>query len=80
MRVGSLQVVLEAAKLPRITFHDLRHSCASLMLAQGVPARVVMEILGHSDVRLTMNLYTHVAEELKREASDRMEVFLREAT
>jgi site-specific recombinase XerD len=37
-----------------------RHCCASLLLAQGVPARVVMEILGHSQIALTMNTYSHV--------------------
>ncbi len=41
-------------------FHDLRHSCASLMLAQGIPARTVVDILGHSQVAITRNRYTHV--------------------
>lgn len=71
-----LHRILAAAELPQITFHDLRHSCASLMLAQGVSPRVVMETLGHSDIRLTMNLYTHVAPELQRDAADRMERLL----
>ncbi len=46
------------------------------MLAQGIAARVVMETLGHSDIRLTMNLYTHVAPELQRDAATRMERLL----
>jgi len=41
-------------------------------LAQHVPARVVMEILGHSQIALTMNTYSHVAPEVSREAADRM--------
>jgi integrase len=45
---------------------------ASLLLAQNVPARVVMEILGHSQIALTMNTYSHVAPEVSREAADRM--------
>ena len=45
---------------------------AALLLAQHVPARVVMEILGHSQIALTMNTYSHVAPEVSREAADRM--------
>ena len=71
-----LHRILEASGLPQITFHDPRHSCASLMLAQGVAPRVVMETLGHSDIRMTMNLYTHVAAELQGDAAARMERLL----
>ncbi|QNN54972.1 tyrosine-type recombinase/integrase [Nocardioides mesophilus] len=49
---------------------------ASLLLAQGVPARVVMEILGHSQIGVTLNTYTHVDPELNRVATDRMEAAL----
>ena len=49
--------------------HDLRHTAASLMLEQGVAARVVMEILGHSQISVTMNTYTHVDPELNRAAT-----------
>jgi len=52
--------------------HDLRHSCATLLLAQGISPRVVMEVLGHSQIALTMNTYTHVLPELRRDAADRM--------
>ncbi|HCG00892.1 MAG TPA: site-specific integrase [Chloroflexi bacterium] len=65
--------VLERAGLAQRRFHDLRHSCATLLLAQGVPARVVMEVLGHSQIALTMNTYAHVIPELRREAATRME-------
>jgi integrase len=68
------QAALERASLPRLRFHDLRHTAASLMLAQGVPARVVMETLGHSQISLTMNTYSHVVPALQREAADRMDV------
>jgi integrase len=43
-----------------MSFQSLRHSCASILLAQGVPLRDVSEILGHSDVRLTLSTYAHV--------------------
>jgi integrase len=58
--------------LSRMRFHDLRHSAASLLLAQGVHPRVVMELLGHSDIRLTMNTYSHVIPQLTRDAADKM--------
>jgi integrase len=47
-----------------------------MLLVQGVSARVVMEILGHSDIGLTMNTYSHVVPELQRDAADRMESLL----
>jgi integrase len=66
------QRALDRAGLPRMRFQDLRHGAASLLLAQGVHARVVMEQLGHSQISLTMNTYTHVASELQREAARRL--------
>ena len=53
-------------------YHDLRHGAASLMAAQGVSAGVAMEILGHADFATTMNIYTHIAPELQKEASERV--------
>lgn len=68
----TFQRIIERAELRRIRLHDLRHTAASLLLAQGVPARVVMEILGHSQISVTLNTYSHVAPELSRVAADRM--------
>lgn len=70
------QRLLADAGLPRQRFHDLRHACASLLLAQGVPARVVMETLGHSEISLTLNTYSHVMPSVGREAADRMDQLL----
>ncbi len=67
---------LREAGLPQRRFHDLRHTCASLLLAQGVRPRVVMEILGHSQIALTMNTYSHVASALQREAVVKMDALL----
>lgn len=67
---------LERAGLAQRRFHDLRHSCATLLLVQGVSPRVVMEVLGHSQIGLTMNTYSHVIPELRREAADRMDRLL----
>ena len=64
---------LEHARLPQRRFHDLRHSCATLLLVQGVSPRVVMDVLGHSQIGLTMNTYSHVIPDLRREAAQRMD-------
>jgi len=70
------QALLKGRELPRLRFHDLRHGCASLLLAQGVHPRVVMEQLGHSTITLTMNVYSHVIPALQREAAQRMDSML----
>ena len=53
-------------------FHDLRHGAASILLAKGVHPLGV-EMLGHSTIALTMNVYSHVIPELQGEAADQME-------
>ena len=58
--------------LPYRLFYDLRHPCATLLLVQGVHPRVVMEILGHSQISITMNTYSHVIPELGQDAARRM--------
>src|SRR5262249_28166075 len=67
---------LKTAKLPRMRFHDLRHSCASILLAQGIPLRTVMEVLGHSSIRVTGDVYGHVAVRLMSEAAAAMDAAL----
>ena len=71
------KALLERAELRDQRFHDLRHCCASLLLAQGVSARTVMETLGHSQISLTMNTYAHVMPAQKQDAADRMDALLR---
>ena len=58
--------------LPRLTAHGLRHTCATLMLASGVPPKVAAERLGHADPMLFTNLYSHVTPTMQREAADRI--------
>jgi integrase len=57
----------------RIRFHDLRHSCASFLLAQNVHPRVVMEILGHSQVSITLDTYSHVLPDTQRDALSKLD-------
>ncbi|MEU5903950.1 site-specific integrase [Micromonospora sp. NPDC047527] len=69
----SFREIIRRAGLRQVRLHDLRHTAASVLLAQGVPARVVMEILGHSQISVTLNIYAHVAPEVAREAAARLE-------
>lgn len=61
--------LLKAAGVPVITFHDLRHTCATLLLSQNVHPKVVSERLGHSDISVTLDVYSHVLPGLQAEAS-----------
>jgi integrase len=71
-----LDPLLKKAELPHFRVHDLRHFCASLLLAQGVPLKVVSDILGHSQIGITADLYTHVLPSLRKEAIDLMDSIL----
>jgi integrase len=72
--------IVKAAGLPKQRFHDLRHAAITLLGAQGVPVKVIADIVGHSDIRLTQNVYQHVFQPAKRDAANRMNSFLREIT
>jgi integrase len=72
----SFERISDDTGLPRIRLHDARHGCATLLFAAGVPARVVMEILGHSQIAVTMNIYTHVSDDHRREAMGHMDRLL----
>lgn len=69
----SFRPLLERAGLPRVRFHDLRHSAATLLLAGGIHPRVVQERLGHSTISVTMDIYSHVMPTLQREAADHLD-------
>ena len=66
------KTLLKAAGVRNARLHDARHTAATLLLQQGVPARVVMDILGHSQISLTLGTYSHVVSELAQEAAERM--------
>ena len=52
--------LLKKHSLPHIRFHELRHSCASMLIAMGWSLKDVQEWLGHSDVKMTANIYAHL--------------------
>jgi integrase len=69
--------VANSAGIRVIRLHDARHGCATLLTAAGVAPRVVMEILGHSQIAVTMNVYTHVVQDTQREAVSHMDRMLK---
>ncbi|MFE4423898.1 tyrosine-type recombinase/integrase [Streptomyces sp. NPDC056817] len=65
------------AGLRVVRLHDARHGCATLLTAAGVAPRVIMEILGHSQISITMDVYTHVVHDTQREAISHMDRLLK---
>lgn len=62
--------LLDACGLPRIRFHDLRHTNATFLLQSAVPPKIVSVMLGHSGIGVTMDIYSHVLTEMQRPAAD----------
>lgn len=69
--------LLKKAGLPKIRFHDLRHTFASLLLNENVHPKVVQEMLGHSTITLTLDTYSHLLPERQQEAADKIQSLLR---
>jgi integrase len=65
--------LLGRVELPNIRLHDLRHTCATLLLTQGVHAKVVSEMLGHANISITLDPYSHVIPGLGEVAVEAME-------
>ena len=76
MTYRSFRPLLERAGLPRIRFHDLRHTCATLLLLKNVNSKVVQELLGHANISETMDTYSHVLPSMQEAAVSAMEVAL----
>jgi integrase len=55
----SFKPLLRRAGLPNIRFHDLRHTCATLLLVKGVHPKFVQNLLGHKSIKMTLDLYSH---------------------
>lgn len=67
--VANFKQALVAAHLPAIRFHDLRHTCATVLLSRGVHPKVVSEMLGHSSVSITLDIYSHVLPTIQEDAA-----------
>ena len=68
--------LLQRAGLPSIRFHDLRHTAATLLLGQGVHPKIVLEMLGHSTINITLDLYSHVTPTMQRGAVEALDSVL----
>ena len=74
--IRHFQALLAKADLPKIRFHDLRHTAATLLLGRGVHPKIVSEMLGHSNIATTLDLYSHVTPVMQRQAADMMDAVL----
>lgn len=72
----TLQSILKRAGLPKLRNHDLRHSAAAILLASGLSAKAVTELLGHSAVSFTLQVYGHLMDEAKQQTADVMDAAL----
>lgn len=66
---GGLKKLLQRAGLPAIRFHDLRHTCATLLLSARVNPKVVSEMLGHASIAITLDIYSHVLPDMQQDAA-----------
>lgn len=67
----AFRMLLEQAGLPLIRFHDLRHSAATILLSMGVNIKVIQEMLGHSDIAITLRVYGHLLPSMQQEMVDK---------
>jgi integrase len=65
----SFKPLLRQAALPNIRFHDLRHTCATLLLAKGIHPKIAQDRLGHATIAVTMNTYSHVTPHMQEQAA-----------
>jgi len=69
----SFRALLKRTDLPRIGFHDLRHTCATLLLSKVTHPNIVQEMLGHANISMTMDTYSHVLPDMQEKAVSTMD-------
>jgi integrase len=69
----SWKPLLKSAGLPNIRFHDLRHTCATLLLTKAVHPKVVQELLGHASIEITLDIYSHLLPDMGNQAARAMD-------
>ena len=70
------ETAVVAAKLPRIRLHDLRHTHAAMLLARNVHPKIVSERLGHANISITLDTYSHAIPDLRDEAVARLDALM----
>ena len=76
---GAFAAAIRKIDLPAIRFHDLRHGHATQLLRQGIHPKIVSERLGHSNIAITLDVYSHVLPDMQDEAARRIDIALRAA-
>jgi integrase len=79
-RALGIKKLIAESVVPKIRFHDIRHTSATLMLANNVHPKIVQERLGRSDVSMTLNRYSQVTESMQRDVADQMDGFMEGAS
>jgi integrase len=69
----SFRPLLKRSDLPRIRFHDLKHTCATLLLSKGTHPKIVQEMLEHANISMTMDTYSHVLPDMQEKAVSAMD-------
>jgi integrase len=72
--------VRRPGRVPAIRFHDLRHTSATLLLTEGVHGKIVQERLGHANIAMTLDLYSHVTADMQRRAAEAIDAVIDAAT
>jgi integrase len=67
----------DGAQLPKIRFHDLLHSAATILKMAGIPDEAIQKLLGHASVRTTQEIYTHLTPGAEKRAAEKMEEIFR---
>ena len=70
--IDRFKTLLKKANLPAIRFHDLRHSAATILLSMSVHPKVVQELLGHNQISMTMDIYSHVLPTMQKDAVNKL--------
>ncbi len=78
LRNRSFKPLLNRMELPPIRFHDLRHTCATLLLSKNVNSKIVSEMLGHANIAITLDTYSHVLPDMQEKAARALEAALRQ--
>jgi integrase len=78
LRKREFAPLLRRAGLPHIRFHDLRHTAASLLLRRGVNPKIVSELLGHANIGITLDIYSHVTPDMQQAYARTMDEVLAE--
>jgi integrase len=73
------RLISRMSDLPRVRFHDLRHSHATQVLLAGVHPKIAQERLGHATITTTLDLYSHVTETMQGDAAERLDAVFRSA-